>query len=186
MVATPERKQELEKTYGKNLLVRGIQEQETMGWMESNAQKCPNCCTLPSLSLFFSFVADFALFFALPASYVQKMSGCNKMHCSVCNGMFSSPCSVFLSFSQASHLFFCQLHFVTFVASIWKKGTHTTTSTRSRKTATTDSLMASMRKIDRKKKKRIKWSTKSWQWALGCLSTVALLHNCGRHRIGGN
>lgn len=63
MGASYERKMELEKQYGKNLLQRGQQEMETNTWMLSNAQKCPNCSTFFLLSHMKSRVLFFILFF---------------------------------------------------------------------------------------------------------------------------
>jgi len=100
MGASYERKMELEKQYGKNLLQRGQQEMETNTWMLSNAQKCPNCSTFFLLSHMKSrglIMLSFIFYFIFLDSSVQKLSGCNKMTCTVCNGVLMT---LFLFFND--------------------------------------------------------------------------------------
>ncbi|KAK6976437.1 E3 ubiquitin-protein ligase RNF14-like isoform X2 [Biomphalaria glabrata] len=72
-----DRRLELEKCYGKQVVQRAIEETRSNRWLESNSKQCPCCST-----------------------FIQKKDGCNKMTCTNCRAFFCWLCQQELSKSN--------------------------------------------------------------------------------------
>nr|XP_060621177.1 E3 ubiquitin-protein ligase RNF14 isoform X1 [Anolis sagrei ordinatus]XP_060621178.1 E3 ubiquitin-protein ligase RNF14 isoform X1 [Anolis sagrei ordinatus] len=64
----------LEQRYGKRVIQKALEEMESKEWLETNSKACPSCGTP-----------------------IEKLDGCNKMTCSVCNRHFCWCCMGSLS-----------------------------------------------------------------------------------------
>jgi len=70
-------KERLEKIYGKKKLQTAVEEMYTEAWMEKFSQRCPSCRT-----------------------NIEKIDGCNKMHCLKCDNYFCWLCRTQLARDQ--------------------------------------------------------------------------------------
>lgn len=75
--ANAEKKQFMEKQYGKRTIQRALEEMDSAQWLEQNAKMCPYCGT-----------------------QIQKKDGCNKMTCTKCRTYFCWLCNEMLSRSN--------------------------------------------------------------------------------------
>ncbi|XP_006819268.1 E3 ubiquitin-protein ligase RNF14-like [Saccoglossus kowalevskii] len=69
-----EKRQFLEKRYGRRAIKQSLEESYSEQWLEDNSQACPNCGT-----------------------HIQKIDGCNKMTCTKCRAYFCWICKSMLS-----------------------------------------------------------------------------------------
>nr|KAG5693733.1 hypothetical protein BaRGS_002116 [Batillaria attramentaria] len=75
--ANSEKKQFMEKQYGKRTIQKALEETDSAQWLEQNAKTCPYCGT-----------------------QIQKKDGCNKMTCTKCRSYFCWLCNEMLSRSN--------------------------------------------------------------------------------------